>query len=126
MLVFQKNNRGLSSTISDYCLLPNPEVSRPGTCFVISSTLRFSSRSPAAKKAGRMHSHAPAALRPEQVAHRIVSSCLHRDYCDKLDALRRVLLPLLSGKGEIPMEEIADVILADGGVAPSNRTPCLS
>jgi copper/silver efflux system protein len=37
-----------------------------------------------------------------------------RDYRDDLDALRRVLLPLPSGKGEIPMEEIADVVLAHG------------
>ncbi|MEP0841168.1 MAG: efflux RND transporter permease subunit [Phycisphaerae bacterium] len=37
-----------------------------------------------------------------------------RDYRDDLQALRRVLLPLPSGKGQIPMEEIADVVLAQG------------
>lgn len=37
-----------------------------------------------------------------------------RDYRDDLDALRRVLLPLPDGKGQIPMGEIADVVLAQG------------
>jgi len=37
-----------------------------------------------------------------------------RDYRDDLTALRRVLLPLPSGKGQIPMEEIANVVLAEG------------
>ncbi|MFO0585287.1 MAG: CusA/CzcA family heavy metal efflux RND transporter [Anaeromyxobacter sp.] len=37
-----------------------------------------------------------------------------RDYREDLDALRRVLLPLPSGKGQIPMAEIADVVLAQG------------
>jgi len=36
-----------------------------------------------------------------------------RDYRDDLDALKRVLLPLPTG-GQIPMEEIADVVLASG------------
>jgi Cu(I)/Ag(I) efflux system membrane protein CusA/SilA len=37
-----------------------------------------------------------------------------RDYRDDLQSLRRVLLPLPSGQGQIPMEEIADVVLAQG------------
>ncbi|MBI4817430.1 MAG: efflux RND transporter permease subunit [Deltaproteobacteria bacterium] len=37
-----------------------------------------------------------------------------RDYREDLQALRRVLLPLPTGKGQIPMEEIADVVLAQG------------
>jgi Cu(I)/Ag(I) efflux system membrane protein CusA/SilA len=37
-----------------------------------------------------------------------------RDYREDLSALRRVLLPLPSGEGQIPMEEIADVVLAQG------------
>jgi len=37
-----------------------------------------------------------------------------RDYRDDLQALRRVLLPLPGGLGQIPMEEIADVGLAHG------------
>ncbi len=37
-----------------------------------------------------------------------------RDYRDDLQSLRRVLLPLPSGLGQIPMEEIADVGLAHG------------
>jgi Cu(I)/Ag(I) efflux system membrane protein CusA/SilA len=37
-----------------------------------------------------------------------------RDYRDDLTALRRVLLPLPSGRGQIPMAEIADVELAQG------------
>ena len=37
-----------------------------------------------------------------------------RDYRDDLPALRRVLLPLPGGRGQIPMEEIADVVLAEG------------
>jgi Cu(I)/Ag(I) efflux system membrane protein CusA/SilA len=37
-----------------------------------------------------------------------------RDYREDLAALRRVLLPLPSGEGQIPMEEIADVVLAQG------------
>ncbi|HET6438915.1 MAG TPA: CusA/CzcA family heavy metal efflux RND transporter [Anaeromyxobacter sp.] len=37
-----------------------------------------------------------------------------RDYREDLSALRRVLLPLPSGKGQIPMEEIATVQLAQG------------
>ncbi|ABC83868.1 efflux RND transporter permease subunit [Anaeromyxobacter dehalogenans] len=37
-----------------------------------------------------------------------------RDYRDDLDALKRVLLPLPGGQGQIPMEEIADVVLAQG------------
>ncbi|MET0342407.1 MAG: CusA/CzcA family heavy metal efflux RND transporter [Polyangiales bacterium] len=37
-----------------------------------------------------------------------------REYRDDLQALRRVLLPLPGGRGQIPMEEIADVVLAEG------------
>jgi len=37
-----------------------------------------------------------------------------RDYREDLSALRRVLLPLPGGQGQIPMEEIADVHLAQG------------
>jgi Cu(I)/Ag(I) efflux system membrane protein CusA/SilA len=37
-----------------------------------------------------------------------------RDYREDLSALRRVLLPLPGGQGQIPMEEIADVELAHG------------
>jgi copper/silver efflux system protein len=37
-----------------------------------------------------------------------------RDYRDDLQSLRRVLLPLPNGQGQIPMEEIADVVLAQG------------
>ena len=37
-----------------------------------------------------------------------------RDYREDLSALRRVLLPLPSGKGQIPMEEIADIKLTQG------------
>jgi Cu(I)/Ag(I) efflux system membrane protein CusA/SilA len=37
-----------------------------------------------------------------------------RDYREDLQALRRVLLPLPNGQGQIPMEEIADVVLASG------------
>jgi Cu(I)/Ag(I) efflux system membrane protein CusA/SilA len=37
-----------------------------------------------------------------------------RDYREDLSALRRVLLPLPGGQGQIPMEEIADVVLAHG------------
>ncbi|MCC7382944.1 MAG: efflux RND transporter permease subunit [Deltaproteobacteria bacterium] len=37
-----------------------------------------------------------------------------RDYREDLQALKRVLLPLPSGQGQIPMEEIADVVLAHG------------
>ncbi len=37
-----------------------------------------------------------------------------RDYREDLPALRRVLLPLPGGRGQIPMEEIADVVLAHG------------
>jgi Cu(I)/Ag(I) efflux system membrane protein CusA/SilA len=37
-----------------------------------------------------------------------------RDYREDLSALRRVLLPLPGGQGQIPMEEIADVVLAQG------------
>jgi len=37
-----------------------------------------------------------------------------RDFREDLPALRRVLLPLPSGQGQIPMEEIADVQLAQG------------
>jgi len=37
-----------------------------------------------------------------------------RDYRDDLPALRRVLLPLPNGLGQIPMEEIAEVGLAHG------------
>jgi copper/silver efflux system protein len=37
-----------------------------------------------------------------------------RDYRDDLQSLRRVLLPLPMGKGQIPMEEIADVVLTHG------------
>ncbi len=37
-----------------------------------------------------------------------------RDYREDLSALRRVLLPLPGGRGQIPMEEIADVVLAHG------------
>lgn len=37
-----------------------------------------------------------------------------RDYRENLDALRRVLLPLPSGQGQIPMSEIADVVLTQG------------
>jgi Cu(I)/Ag(I) efflux system membrane protein CusA/SilA len=37
-----------------------------------------------------------------------------RDYREDVDALKRVLLPLPSGKGQIPMSEIADVRLVEG------------
>jgi Cu(I)/Ag(I) efflux system membrane protein CusA/SilA len=37
-----------------------------------------------------------------------------RDYRDDLDALKRVLLPLPDGKGQIPMEAIAEVKLVEG------------
>ncbi len=37
-----------------------------------------------------------------------------RDYREDLSSLRRVLLPLPGGQGQIPMEEIADVVLAQG------------
>jgi Cu(I)/Ag(I) efflux system membrane protein CusA/SilA len=37
-----------------------------------------------------------------------------RDYREDVSALRRVLLPLPGGQGQIPMEEIADVVLAQG------------
>ncbi len=37
-----------------------------------------------------------------------------RDYREDIDALKRVLLPLPSGQGQIPMAEIADVHLAEG------------
>jgi Cu(I)/Ag(I) efflux system membrane protein CusA/SilA len=37
-----------------------------------------------------------------------------RDYREDLDALKRVLLPLPGGKGQIPMSEIADVKLTEG------------
>lgn len=37
-----------------------------------------------------------------------------RDYREDVDSLRRVLLPLPSGQGQIPMAEIADVVLAQG------------
>ena len=37
-----------------------------------------------------------------------------RDYREDIDALRRVLLPLPDGRGQIPMEEIADVELVEG------------
>jgi Cu(I)/Ag(I) efflux system membrane protein CusA/SilA len=37
-----------------------------------------------------------------------------RDYRDDLPSLRRVLLPLPDGGGQIPMEAIADVVLAQG------------
>ena len=37
-----------------------------------------------------------------------------RDYREDVSALRRVLLPLPGGQGQIPMEEIADVVLVQG------------
>ena len=37
-----------------------------------------------------------------------------RDYREDIEALRRVLLPLPDGKGQIPMSEIADVNLVEG------------
>ncbi|HZZ82911.1 MAG TPA: CusA/CzcA family heavy metal efflux RND transporter [Anaeromyxobacteraceae bacterium] len=37
-----------------------------------------------------------------------------RDYREDLSALKRVLLPLPSGQGQIPMEEIADVNMVSG------------
>ncbi len=37
-----------------------------------------------------------------------------RDYREDVDALKRVLMPLPSGQGQIPMAEIADVRLAEG------------
>ncbi len=37
-----------------------------------------------------------------------------RDYREDVDALKRVLLPLPSGQGQIPMAEIADVKLVEG------------
>jgi len=37
-----------------------------------------------------------------------------RDYREDLSKLRRVLIPLPSGQGQIPMEEIADVVLTQG------------
>jgi Cu(I)/Ag(I) efflux system membrane protein CusA/SilA len=37
-----------------------------------------------------------------------------RDYRDDIESLRRVLVPLPGGRGQIPMEEIADVKLVEG------------
>ena len=37
-----------------------------------------------------------------------------RDYRDSLESLRRVLVPLPNGEGQIPMSEIADVKLVEG------------
>ncbi len=37
-----------------------------------------------------------------------------RDYRDDIDTLKRVLVPLPSGQGQIPMSEIADVRLVEG------------
>jgi copper/silver efflux system protein len=37
-----------------------------------------------------------------------------RDYRNDLDAMRRVLLPLPDGRGQIPMAEIADIRLVEG------------
>ena len=37
-----------------------------------------------------------------------------RDYREDLSALRRVLLPLPGGQGQLPMEEIADIVLTQG------------
>ncbi|WP_242392251.1 efflux RND transporter permease subunit [Anaeromyxobacter oryzisoli] len=37
-----------------------------------------------------------------------------RDYREDLQSLRRVLIPLPNGEGQIPMEEIADVVLVQG------------
>jgi Cu(I)/Ag(I) efflux system membrane protein CusA/SilA len=37
-----------------------------------------------------------------------------RDYREDLQALKRVLLPLPGGRGQIPMDQIADVVLAHG------------
>ena len=37
-----------------------------------------------------------------------------RDYREDLQSLKRVLLPLPNGQGQIPMEAIADVVLAHG------------
>jgi Cu(I)/Ag(I) efflux system membrane protein CusA/SilA len=37
-----------------------------------------------------------------------------RDFREDVDALKRVLLPLPSGQGQIPMAEIADVKLVEG------------
>jgi Cu(I)/Ag(I) efflux system membrane protein CusA/SilA len=37
-----------------------------------------------------------------------------RDYRNDLEAMRRVLIPLPDGKGQIPMEEIADIKLVEG------------
>ncbi len=37
-----------------------------------------------------------------------------RDYRDDLQALKRVLLPLPNAQGQIPMDEIADVVMAHG------------
>jgi Cu(I)/Ag(I) efflux system membrane protein CusA/SilA len=37
-----------------------------------------------------------------------------RDYREDVDSLRRVLVPLPGGRGQIPMEEIADVKLVEG------------
>ena len=37
-----------------------------------------------------------------------------RDYREDLDALKRVLLPLPGGRGQIPMSEIADVRMVEG------------
>ena len=37
-----------------------------------------------------------------------------RDYREDIDALRRVLLPLPNGQGQIPMAEIAEVMLVEG------------
>jgi Cu(I)/Ag(I) efflux system membrane protein CusA/SilA len=48
-----------------------------------------------------------------------------RDYREDLDALRRVLLPLPGG-GQIPMEEIADVVLASGPSMIRNESGLLA
>jgi Cu(I)/Ag(I) efflux system membrane protein CusA/SilA len=49
-----------------------------------------------------------------------------RDYREDLSALRRVLLPLPGGQGQIPMEEIADVVLAQGPAMIRNENGLLS
>jgi len=49
-----------------------------------------------------------------------------RDYREDLSALRRVLLPLPGGQGQIPMEEIADVVLAQGPAMIRNENGLLA
>lgn len=49
-----------------------------------------------------------------------------RDYREDIQSLRRVLLPLPGGQGQIPMEEIADVTLASGPAMIRNENGLLA